>query len=126
MLELTLKIGSSIRLHFILYVQISTHLSEGIIFLILNPKANLFSFSNNVFDKKTKKLKAVIQIFEEKIFSMLKQRKNFPYGQTCNYAHEHLQSVNKKTQFLFIDARNPSRIRVIVRYLLWDKIPLYI
>lgn len=49
---------------------------------------------------------------------MLKQSKNFPYGQTFNYAHGHLQSVNTKTSFMFIDARNPSRIRVIVKYLL--------
>lgn len=54
---------------------------------------------------------------------MLKQSKNFPYGQTFNYAHGHLQSANTKTYFLFTDARNTSRIKVIVSYLLWDKLP---
>lgn len=46
------------------------------------------------------------------MFKMLKQTKNFPYGQTSDYVHGHPQSIKNKTYFLFIDARNPSSVMV--------------
>jgi len=55
-----------LRTHFILYVQISSHLSELILFLVLNPKVNLLSSTKNFFDKKKESLKLWFKYFGEK------------------------------------------------------------